>query len=283
LRLREKVCLITGSTAGIGRATAELFAAEGARVVVTGRNEERGADVEAAIREAGGEARFIRADLRDEEEIRALVAQASAAFGRMDVLMNNASPTESQRGAARIDGPVTELAAEEWHSVLDAALTSHFLVLKHAIPAIAASGGGSIINISSTASVIGIEGADAYVAAKGALNALTRSLANEYAPFGIRVNTIVVGFVVTSDTARAWEADPEIGPRMRARVLTRLGEPRDIAYAALFLASDESAYVTGSQLFVDGGASIKSSLPPSTQPRTRPESLLRAIEPERQP
>lgn len=261
-RLEGKVALVTGSTAGCGEASARRFAAEGARVIVTGRNRERGEEISAQIRSGGGEACFIRADIGVEADVEKLVAGTVAAYGGLDILVNNASPTELQRGSARVDGPVTRLSTNDMENLWRGALYGYFFACRFGIAAMIAGGrGGSVVNISSTVSVAGVEGADAYTAAKGAINATTRSMAVEYAPHGIRVNAILLGLILTSDTARNLVADPQAGELLKSRHLTRFGEPEDIANAALFLASDESAFITGSELRADGGVTINSKFP----------------------
>ncbi len=267
-RLAGKVALITGSTAGCGRAIAIRFAAEGAKVMVTGRNREAGAAVLEEIRAAGGQARFHPADLGVESEVEALVAETVAAFGRLDILVNNASPTKLQRGQDWRDGPMVEIETDEMEAIWRPALYGFFWVCRRGIAAMLEGGGGSVVNISSTTSLKGVAGTAAYTAAKGAINALTRSMAVEYGRQGVRVNAIVLGLILTSDTARKWTEDPVTGPILRERQLLPWGRPQDIANAALFLASDESAFITGALLVADGGASINASFPSAAaQPR----------------
>ncbi|MBV9843306.1 MAG: SDR family oxidoreductase [Sphingomonadaceae bacterium] len=261
-RLEGRVALVTGSTAGCGAAIARRFAAEGAKVVVTGRNEARGRAIAAEIGAAGGIATFLRADISDEAQVDALVAGTVAAFGGLDILVNNASPTELQRGSERVDAPVTRLATADMDSLWRGALYGYFWMCRYGISAMIESGrGGSVVNISSTVSVAGVEGADAYTAAKGAINATTRSMAVEYAPHGIRVNAILLGLIITSDVAERLIADEQAGPLLRVRHLTRFGRPEDIAGPALFLASDEAAFITGSELRADGGTTINARFP----------------------
>jgi meso-butanediol dehydrogenase / (S,S)-butanediol dehydrogenase / diacetyl reductase len=259
-RLDGKVAVVTGSTRGIGRATAIRFAAEGAGVVVTGRSEDDGRAVEREIRDAGGEATYVRTDLAREEDAAGMVAAAVDRFGHLTTLVNNAAPTELM-GPGRLDRRVTDLTDEGWDSIMLVALKGVVWACRHALPAIAAAGGGAVLNISSAASLLGTPGLDAYTAAKGALNALTRSLAVEYAPDNIRVNAIVSGMVLTSEGAFKLMEDPAIGGATRAMHLTRLGLPEDIANAALFLCSDESAFVTGALLPVDGGVTARMPVP----------------------
>lgn len=267
MRLKGKVALITGSTKGIGRASALLFAAEGARVVVTGRDATAGAATVDEIRAGGGDALFVAADIRDEAQVRGLVESAVAHYGRLNVLMNNASPTEFTRGETRRDGPVDEMSIDDWHEVFEGATIGYFLVSKYGVPAMRDSGGGSIINISSAVSLRGFEGASGYPAAKGAINSLTQSLAATYGADGIRANAIIVGLILTSPEARLTAEHPQFGPALLERHLVkRWGRPEDVARGALYLASDESGFVTGSLLTIDGGISCNAAFPTRAAP-----------------
>jgi len=259
-RLRERVAVVTGSTRGIGRATAKRFAEEGAKVVVTGRSDDDGLEVEREIRDAGGDATFVHTDLAREDDVIAMVAAAVERYGKLTTLVNNAAPTELM-GPGRADRRVTELENDAWDSIMLVALKAVVWACKYAIPEIARAGGGTIVNISSAASLLGTPGLDTYTAAKGALNTLTRSMAVEYAADGIRSNCIVAGMVLTSEGAFKMMEDPVIGGATRAMHLTRLGLPEDIANAALFLASDESAFVTGAVIPVDGGVTARMPVP----------------------
>jgi NAD(P)-dependent dehydrogenase (short-subunit alcohol dehydrogenase family) len=260
VRLEGKVAIITGSTRGIGRATALRFAEEGAKVVVTGRTEDAGREVETEIRDAGGDATYVRTDLAKEADVVAAVRAAGDRYGRLTTLVNNAAPTELM-GPGRLDRRVTELENDAWDSIMLVALKAVVWACKHAIPAIIDTGGGSIVNISSAASMLGTPGLDTYTAAKGALNTLTRSMAVEYAPDNIRSNCIVSGMVLSSEGAHKMMEDPVIGGATRAMHLTRLGLPEDIANAALFLASDEAAFITGAIIPVDGGVTARMPVP----------------------
>lgn len=259
-RLAGKVAIVTGSTRGIGRATAVRFAGEGARVIVTGRSADAGRGVEEEIRNAGGEATYVRADLADEGDVMAMVRAAVDRYGTLTTLVNNAAPTELM-GPGRLDRRVTELENDAWDAIMLVALKAVVWCCKHAIPVMADGGGGAVVNISSAASLLGTPGLDTYTAAKGALNALTRSMAVEYAPDDIRVNCIVSGMVLSSEGAWKMMEDPVIGGATRAMHLTRLGLPEDIANAALFLASDEAAFVTGAVIPVDGGVTARMPVP----------------------
>jgi NAD(P)-dependent dehydrogenase (short-subunit alcohol dehydrogenase family) len=260
MRLAGNVALVTGSTRGIGRAIAVRFAREGARVVVTGRTEDAGREVEGEIRNAGGMAVYVPTDLASEDDVVAAVRAAVDNFGKLTILVNNAAPTELM-GPGRLDRRVTELTNEGWDSIMLVALKAVVWACKYSIPEIAKAGGGAVVNISSAASLLGTAGLDTYTAAKGALNTLTRSMAVEYAPDGVRVNCIVSGMVLTSEGAFKMMDDPVIGGATKAMHLTRLGLPDDIANAALFLASDEAAFVTGAILPVDGGVTARMPVP----------------------
>jgi NAD(P)-dependent dehydrogenase (short-subunit alcohol dehydrogenase family) len=222
-----------------------MFAGEGAKVAVTGRTTERGRKVVDLIRGAGGEAEFFELDVSHEDSVRDVTNAVAERFGSITTLVNNAAPTVDVGSSIK---PLTEVTTEEWNHILTATLTGPvFWACKFAIPYLRAAGGGTIINISSGQSVVGLGGFSAYSAAKGGMNSLTRSLAAEEAEHNIRCNAIVVGRVV---------AKGDMGAGMVPGHLTRYGLPDDIAYAATYLASDESAFVTGSILTADGGFSI---------------------------
>jgi NAD(P)-dependent dehydrogenase (short-subunit alcohol dehydrogenase family) len=259
-RLDDAVAIVTGSTRGIGRATAARFAREGASVIITGRTEDAGRELEAEIRAEGGEATFVPTDLANEADVIAMVAAATERYGKVTTLVNNAAPTELM-GPGRLDRRVTELENDAWDSIMLVALKAVVWACKYSIPEMAKAGGGAIVNISSAASLLGTPGLDTYTAAKGALNTLTRSMAVEYAPDNIRSNCIVAGMVLTSEGAFKMMEDPVIGGATRAMHLTRLGLPDDIASAALFLASDEAAFITGAVIPVDGGVTARMPVP----------------------
>ena len=259
-RLDDAVAIVTGSTRGIGRATAARFAREGASVIITGRTEDAGRELEQEIRAAGGEATFVLTDLANEADVVAMVAAAVEHYGKLTTLVNNAAPTELM-GPGRLDRRVTELENDAWDSIMLVALKAVVWACKYSIPEMAKAGGGAIVNISSAASLLGTPGLDTYTAAKGALNTLTRSMAVEYAPDNIRSNCIVAGMVLTSEGAFKMMDDPVIGSATRAMHRTRLGLPEDIASAALFLASDEAAFITGAVIPVDGGVTARMPVP----------------------
>jgi meso-butanediol dehydrogenase/(S,S)-butanediol dehydrogenase/diacetyl reductase len=248
-RMAGKVALISGSTRGIGRSIAELFAAEGAKVAVTGRTVDRGEKVVSRIREVDGEADFFRLDITDEDSIREVVAGVVERFGSLTTLINNAAPTDAVATTVK---PLVEYSNEEWDRILLGTLTGNvFWATKHAWPHLVAAHGASIVNISSGQSLAGFTGFGAYAAAKGGMNSVTRVLAVEGAPHGIRCNCIVVGRVVSGRGDSGVGVGTSTGGR-----LTRIGNPTDIAYAAAWLASDEAAFVTGDLIAADGGAHI---------------------------
>jgi len=246
-RLQGKVAIVTGSTSGIGKATAIQFAREGARVVVNGRRGELGQQVVAQIREEGGEAAYHPADVAHSEQIQALVAFAVATYGRLDVLMSNAY---SGRGG----GPVTELDEEAWRYGLDVGLTASYLLCKYGIPHMVAGGGGSIIITSSPHGMLAAGRASPYAVVKAGLINLARQVAIDYGPQGIRCNTILPGWIITERVAEGLAQDSSRMDQARyIYPLRRPGEPIEIAHAAVFLASDEASFVTGHAMVVDGG------------------------------
>jgi NAD(P)-dependent dehydrogenase (short-subunit alcohol dehydrogenase family) len=245
-RLHEKVAIVTGAGHGIGRATARRFAAEGATVVVADVSPDLGRETIDVIAADGNEARFVETDVTDPGSVERLIAATVAVHGGLHVLHNNAG------GSTVNDGPVTEVSLEEWWHAINLNLFGTFLGCRFGIPAIAASGGGSVINMASSVGMIGTAGRDCYTAAKGGIVALTRSVAKEYAPSRVRVNAIAPGAVATErvmammgDRAHEW-LDPDGGVPL-------MSQTSDIAAAALFLASDESRTVTASIVTVDGG------------------------------
>jgi len=255
-RLQGRTCLITGAGSGIGRATAILFAQEGAAVAVADVSRETAdetvamAAADAAIAEGGGSAKAFTVDVTDEASCAALVASVTEAFGSIDVLFNNA-------GIAGV-GTVEETSLELWERVMAVNVRGVFLVAKAVLPVMVAAHGGSVINMSSTIAEIGLARRASYAASKGAVLALTRQMQADYAAHGIRVNALLPGTIHTPFVDRYLAAsydDPVAGlEQLKARQLTGdLGAPEDVASAALFLASDESRFVLGSGLFVDGG------------------------------
>lgn len=242
-RLAGEVALVTGSTSGIGRAIAQRFAAEDAAVIVTGRNRERGAEV---VRACGERAHFVAADLTDADAPAALVAATVEQHGGLTVLVNNAV------GSAQ-DGPVAQLADEQLRTILDVDLVAAAALCREALPHLRTCGHGAIVNISSRAASRAPRGLAGYVAAKGALEALTRSIAVDEAPHNVRCNAISPGYVLNDHRDAKISAD-DLAKR-EAQHLIGVGSPDDVAFAAVYLASVESKWLTGTVLPLDGGSS----------------------------
>jgi NAD(P)-dependent dehydrogenase (short-subunit alcohol dehydrogenase family) len=246
MRLQNKVVLVTGGNSGIGRGIARRAAAEGARLAITGRDRAKGADTVAELRKAGAEIEFFPADLGIEAEARAVVEASRQHFGRLDVVVNNAGAGARRSAVMPSDDP-----GERLRKVMKPNLEAAYYVASYAMPALKQAGGGAIVNISSTATFHGNWGN--YGVAKAALEALTRALAVEGSPHGIRANSVSPGWIKTTATAESGAAeDWEKG----ASLLGRMGTPDEIARAVIFLASDEASFVTGSTLIVDGGLMI---------------------------
>jgi NAD(P)-dependent dehydrogenase (short-subunit alcohol dehydrogenase family) len=246
MRLAGKVALISGAARGMGAAEARLFAREGARVALGDVLETEGRAVEAEIVAKGGEAIFVRLDVSRESDWEQAVALTVQRFGKLDVLVNNAGI-----GAA---GRVEDTTAEAWDRVMEVNAKGVFLGTRAAIPAMRRGGGGSIVNISSQLGLVGMDDSSPqYTASKGAVRLLTKTTALQYAREGIRCNSVHPGPIVTPMTERR-RADPTVYRRMLSRIpLGRYGEPDEVAHGVLYLASDESAFVTGSELVIDGG------------------------------
>lgn len=256
MKLENKVAVITGAASGIGREAMRLFAAEGATVVAADVNADGHAAIE-DVRTRGGEAVFVHGDVSEAAVAARAVETALDRYGRLDILYNNA-------GIAPLgqDGMITNIDEKSWDDVLRVNLKSVFQCCKAAIPVMAEHGGGSIINTASVTALLGHIGQDAYTASKGAIIALTRSLAVEYGAQKIRVNVICPGVVRTALTELLWSdlVPKEVFDGVRRAHLTRLGTPEDIARAALFLASDDAAFVTGAVFAIDGGFSANAPI-----------------------
>lgn len=245
MRVQNKVVLISGGAGGIGGATARLLASEGAAVVIADLLEDEGRALEAQIAESGGRALFVRLDVTDEEAWRSAVRSAVDSFGKLDILVNNA-------GVSHRMG-VEETTPEDWDRVMDVNVKGVFLGTKVAIPEMRKAGGGSIINISSIYGLVGSATSASYHASKGAVRIFTKSTAVQYASENIRANSVHPGFV-DSPMTRAHHDDPAVHQdRVGKMPLGRMGQPEDIANGILYLASDESSFVTGSELVIDGG------------------------------
>ncbi len=256
MRLQGKVALITGAATGIegqtmgfGGASARLFAREGARVVLTDINESDGERTAAQIAESGEDAIFKRLDVTSERDWSEAIDATISRFGALNILVNNAGT------GARTT--VEETTEEIWNGQMNVHAKGVFLGTKHAIPEMRRAGGGSIINVSSIFGLIGSGSSTAYHAAKGAIRIFSKAAAVQYAPDNIRVNSVHPGFALTPLTEEAF-SDPElIAPRMASIPLGRLGSANDIANGILYLASDESCFVTGSELVIDGGVTTQ--------------------------
>jgi NAD(P)-dependent dehydrogenase (short-subunit alcohol dehydrogenase family) len=248
MRLNSKVALITGAGSGIGKETALLFASEGAKVVVVDMNEQGGSEVVEAIKAGGGDAAFTKADVSKAKDSEEMVAFAEKTYGKLDVIFNNAGIFHAK------DESVTTTEEDIWNLVIDIDLKGVFLGCKYGIPALQRAGGGSIIN---TASFVAIMGAAvpqiAYTAAKGGVLSMTREIAVEFARQNIRCNALCPGPVETPLLAELLADEERRNRRLVHIPMGRFGKPQEMAHAALFLASDESSFVTGSSFLVDGG------------------------------
>jgi NAD(P)-dependent dehydrogenase (short-subunit alcohol dehydrogenase family) len=260
MRLDGKVALVTGGTRGIGRGVVEGLAAEGAAVAFTGRNEANGHEVEELVTAQGGRAMYIRADNGVESEIAGAVQAAVERYGPLTTLVNNAISDEVGGGR---DSHIDEVVNESFDHIMRIALMGTVWTCKYAIPEMRKAGSGSIVNISASSSKSALPHRPAYHASKGAINAMTRQLAVDYGKDDIRANTIIVGFIFTgSPGMQAILDNPEFRAAFEANIMVpRFGEPADIAAGVVYLASDESKYVTGTELTIDGGALCHQALP----------------------
>jgi NAD(P)-dependent dehydrogenase (short-subunit alcohol dehydrogenase family) len=241
-RVEGDVAIVTGARTGIGRATAELLAAEGASVVVTHYEENGAQDTVESIREDGGEAVHMKLDVQSEDDWQRVVNDTCAEVGCPTILVNNA-------GVYMVK-PITEIDQDDWQNLFDVNVKGVFLGMKHTVPRMKENGCGSIINMSSIAGLAGVAGHTCYGGSKGAVRLMTKDMAMEVAGTGIRVNSVHPGAI---DTKMIREEGPSIEKFEEMHPVGRIGEPEDVAYGALYLASEESKFVTGTELVIDGG------------------------------
>ena len=244
--MKGRVVLITGALAGIGRSTALTAASEGYRIVVSGRNTQTGAASETELRALGAEAQFITADVRNENEVQALIEGAAARFGRIDVAVNNA-------GTEGSPAPIVDQTPEAYAATFETNVLGVLLCMKHELRVMQPQGSGSIVNVSSTMGSRGAPNASLYVASKHAVEGLTKSGALEAAPFGVRVNAVAPGPVETGMLDRFTGSQDRKAGLLASIPLRRAGKPEEIADAILFLASDKASFVTGQIINVNGG------------------------------
>jgi NAD(P)-dependent dehydrogenase (short-subunit alcohol dehydrogenase family) len=242
-----RVALVTGGSAGIGRAAALAFARAGARVVVSDVADDRGEETARSIRDAGGEAIYVHADVADATEVEALVGRTTEAFGRLDYAFNNAGIEGEQ-------APTAECTEENWDRVLNINLRGAWLCMKFEIPAMLRNGGGSIVNCSSVAGLVGFNAIPAYTASKHGMIGLTRTAALDYATQGIRVNAVCPGVIRTEMIERFTRGNPEAEAQLVAmQPMNRMGTPDEIADTVVWLCSEQASFITGQALAVDGG------------------------------
>ena len=244
--MKNQTVLITGALTGIGRATGVAFAREGAKIVVSGRNEDKGRELVAELRGLGAEAEFIRADVRHEDDVKNLTEKTVKRFGRLDVAVNNAG-TEGK------SGPIIEQTAEIYSEVFDTNVLGVLLCLKHEMRVMREQKAGCIVNMSSIVGHRGFSGASIYVASKHAVEGLTKSAALEGVEFGIRVNAVAPGPIDTDMVTRFTGTPENKAGLIRGVPLSRMGQPEEVAAAIVFLASPKAAFITGASIAVDGG------------------------------
>ena len=249
-RLNGKVAIVSGGARGQGATEAKMFAREGAKVVLGDVLDEEGEQVEAQINESGGTATYVHLDVTREDDWRSAVDTAIDRYGKLDILVNNAG--------ILISKGLEDTTVEDWDRIMEINTKGVFLGTKQAIPAMRRAGGGSIINISSTAGLVGSpNGSPSYTATKGAVRLLTKSTAIQYAKEGIRCNSVHPGPIDTEMIRHTLTDPTRLEQRMQRLPLGRVGTPEDIAYGVLYLASDESSFVTGSELVIDGGTTAE--------------------------
>lgn len=249
MRLKDKVAIVTGAGGGIGKATAELFGEEGAKVLVADVDGKTGEETVRGIQNKGGAAHFVHADVSKEADAKKISEAAAQAFGRVDILVNNAATFVLKGFAATV---------EDWQHSLGVNVVGTAMVTKYAVERMKAAGGGAVVNLASISGFIAQPNFFAYSSTKAAILQMTRNMAMDLAPFKIRVNSICPGTILTAASYRHMQTvgmtleqfDREEGAKA---FLKRIGQPREVAYAILFLASDEASYITGASLMVDGG------------------------------
>jgi NAD(P)-dependent dehydrogenase (short-subunit alcohol dehydrogenase family) len=250
VRMKGKVAIVTGGGGGIGRASVDLLAHEGARVVIAELNEETGQAARQAVVDAGGEAIFVPTDVSSEEQMQALVDTAVRTYGKIDVLHNNVG------GSTLNDGPITKVSNDEFWLKMRVDVFGTWLGCRLVIPQMIENGGGSIINMTSVNAIIGVKGRNAYAAAKGAVSSLTRALAVEYAEHGIRVNCIAPGRTLTERILARQDKRKPTDLKDNSHLLGLI-EPEEIARTVLYLATEDSSKTTGQTLVVDSGLTIQ--------------------------
>ena len=248
-RLEGKSCLISGGSKGLGAAQARLFAREGARVAVGDIRDSDVGRLADELRASGTESLYVRLDVTSEADWESAVSAVVDEFGALDVLVNNAGIYNR--------APVEDTTLEEWERVMDVNSTGVFLGTKHAIPAMRKSGGGSIVNMSSVAGLVGSRTQTVYNASKGAVRLLTKSTAVQYAAAGIRANSVHPGVIETDMINEVIRTEEERATRMSLTPIGRFGTAEDVANGVLFLASDEASYITGAELVIDGGLTVQ--------------------------
>ena len=253
MTLDDRVAIVTGGAWGIGRATTRRLAADGARVLIADVDTDAGGENVEAIREAGGVAEALRVDVSQPRDIEAMVRRAVALWGRLDILVNNAFEASSAG-----QGGAVEVTEEGWDRDMAVMLKSVFLATKHAVPEMRKSGGGSIVNLSSVHGLLTAPGFLTYETGKSAIVGMTRQMATEFGPSGIRVNCVCPGHILTERIRPKWEGNPS-GLRFieDQYPLRKAGRPSDIADAIAFLCSDQAGFITGHALVVDGGLSVQ--------------------------
>ncbi|NWG15817.1 MAG: glucose 1-dehydrogenase [Chloroflexi bacterium] len=248
MRLQDRVAIVTGAAKGIGWGIAKVLSQEGAKVVVVDWDDQEGPKTAAEICDQGGEAIFVKCDVSNEDQVKAMVQAALDRFGKLDILVNNAG--------IGVYKTVLDTTSEDWDRCLNVNLKGVFLCSKYSIPRMQKVGKGAIVNISSVHAYANVNGTSPYAASKGGIASLTRAMAMDYSPT-IRINAIAPGWVITPLIQSIFDSYPDPAEQRRIveqrQVMKRIGTPEDIGYAVAFLASDEASFITGVQLFVDGG------------------------------